>query len=551
MKLAAFMMISACSARRIGGIGVATTCSSATKRKSGRPPIHSGGPADAAAFMSHIISYGNKEWKWGTPDTSRSGRRTLILSGRPASISLGPSSSSSSLKAREETNVSVPAARRLHTSPFLDQVEQTIQRVFRKHGIQTTTVTSSPPPSSQLIDDSGNDNGNDNHQHNVHVNPLPQHRLKLDPAIVKSINPPSEREALGVAIHLHNRISHSLTKNGDCRRCWLQQAHCICSRTPSLESMEGGKGINTVSCGYSSNRNSNGAERIMTTKTPRSIKRLFILMHHKEIGMAVDTSKLLLSSFPKSCRLVINGIDPGLYDVDIHNNSSNYQNSMEEFNDALQQKERKCMVLFPSEDAQTYSDLKKKMVMREEMNEAVKISHCSNYGIDDNDNDDKKWDVIVIDGTWAQARKMYSRYIPKEEDGGPLRVCLSKEAVLGLNASSNLTVMNSNDCCDQKDGGGRIIATNHSGRQLRRHPIKWREVSTLEATRLLIRDVMIEEVNEDQRLMDYPSNEESKEVQVDEPPKCYDTLAQFQQISDEAAKVQLGAPRLKEKHTSV
>ena len=297
--------------------------------------------------------------------------------------------------------------------------------------------------------------------------------------IIESIHPNSEQEAVGVAIYLYNRI-YALTKNNDCRRCWLQQRHCICDKTCSFESQKKG----STEEKFDTN---------IDVQLPSSIHRIFMIMHHKEIGMAVDTAKLLLNSFDKSSRLVVNGLD------------DRYQSTMEEFNYAIQQKERKCMVLFPSEDAMTFCELKTKLDQSLE-----KRGHAQNdKKIDYND----KWDVIVIDGTWSQARKRYSKYIPKQEDGGPLRVCLSQEAIDMIESSGNA------------EGDGTI-----TGRQLRRHPIKWREISTLEATRLLIRDVMIQE----------------NATSSDSSNACYSILAKYQTISDKAAKTQLGPPRMKQ-----
>ena len=39
---------------------------------------------------------------------------------------------------------------------------------------------------------------------------------------------PQHREMISVSHHLKKRIQ-SLTNSNDCRRCWLQQKHCICS----------------------------------------------------------------------------------------------------------------------------------------------------------------------------------------------------------------------------------------------------------------------------------------------------------------------------------
>ena len=49
--------------------------------------------------------------------------------------------------------------------------------------------------------------------------------------------PPQDRETIGVATHLKRRL-RGLATNGDCRRCWLQKAHCICHRCVPLVSNE-------------------------------------------------------------------------------------------------------------------------------------------------------------------------------------------------------------------------------------------------------------------------------------------------------------------------
>ena len=56
--------------------------------------------------------------------------------------------------------------------------------------------------------------------------------------------PPQQREAVGVATRLQKRL-RGLETNGDCRRCWLQRAHCVCERCVPLEG-EGGRGIPKV-----------------------------------------------------------------------------------------------------------------------------------------------------------------------------------------------------------------------------------------------------------------------------------------------------------------
>lgn len=125
------------------------------------------------------------------------------------------------------------------------------------------------------------------------------------------------------------------------------------------------------------------------------------------------------------------------------------------------------------------------------------------------------WDVIVIDGTWSQARKLYTRYIPLEQDGGPCRVELSEEAleILSLPLRSGQ---------GETTGGTAQV----SGHQLRRHPIQWKAISTLEATRLLFNDMAT-------------TSEEGTDPSV----YPWNVLSSYQQIADTATKTQLGPHR--------
>lgn len=233
-------------------------------------------------------------------------------------------------------------------------------------------------------------------------------------------------------------------------------------------------------------------------------------MHHKEIGLVVDTAKLLLNSMPDRARLVVSGID------------GEYQDSVGELMDALEEKERKCIVLFPTDDAKPFLDLyrenEREMKMQHEMDEAAAEALTGEY------------DVVVMDGTWQQARKIHQRYIPLEKDGGPQRVCLSQEAldILG-EAADNPT---EGYVVGAGVGSSAGIEKGGNGRQLRRHPIKWKEVSTLEATRLLFRDMMVAtgKIGDEGY-----TNSDGKQ--------CHDLLAEYQRISDEAAVRQLGPPR--------
>ena len=293
---------------------------------------------------------------------------------------------------------------------------------------------------------------------------------------------PSQREALCVARRINSRLQ-GLSTNGDCRRCWLQQAHCICDQIPPLETDE-----------------TNTLLRLA------NVNRMFLVTHHKEIGMVVDTAKILLAAFPVSARLVINGI------------GCDYQNSMVELMEAFQQKQRKCLVLFPSECAKTVDEIfPREDKWKRQVCEEKRFDLCAKDlggGVD----------VVVLDGTWAQARKMYSRHVPLESNGGPIRVCLSEEVIQNLGNKNIIP------------GAGNQITSN--GRQLRRHSIKWKEISTFEATRLFLNDM----------------NRVSRENDLQESSKSIlkgaeylERLSDYLNIANIAATKQLGPPRLKEK----
>eukprot|EP00957_Ditylum_brightwellii_P172495 13132789-Ditylum_brightwellii.AAC.1 len=80
---------------------------------------------------------------------------------------------------------------------------------------------------------------------------------------------------------------------------------------------------------------------------------------------------------------------------------------MAEMIDSINGKGGKCVVLFPADGARTFHELQQVEHIGEQMKKI-------------NEQEDS-WDIIVIDGTWAQARQIHGKYIPSEEEGGPPR----------------------------------------------------------------------------------------------------------------------------------
>lgn len=266
--------------------------------------------------------------------------------------------------------------------------------------------------------------------------------IDVDDSILLSL-PSSERQAVGVARHLHERVRAART-NGDCRRCWLQQANCICSHIQPLA-------------------------------LPACVNRIFLLTHHKEICMAVDTAKLILAAFPDSSRLVVGGIP------------AKFQESMEEMMDSLTKKT--TLVLFPAEDAQTISDY---FPIANRESRTVEGSGDGTM--------DVIFDLIVPDGTWEQARRLYNRYISSEP--------VARRVQLSIQSLST------------------FASPDSLGRQLRRHPVPVREIATAHALQLLLQDIVAATGISGDRF-------------------DHQRFSDYQDVASAAALAQLGPPRLK------
>jgi len=228
--------------------------------------------------------------------------------------------------------------------------------------------------------------------------------------------PTAEREPLGVAHFLHARLAAFKT-NKNCRRCWLNPGQCVCSQLHSLEDA-----------------------------LPSCIHRIFVLAHHREVGLLVDTAKLILTSFPESSRLIVAGIP------------ERFQPAIREFEEAVQS--NRTMVLFPDEGcAKTFEEWYPSTppVADHHHQQSTTIGQQQPNRVRDNE----IFDLVVIDGTWGQARRMYQRYIPDQ----PRRVNLSSTSLASLESPRSM------------------------GQQLRRHPVSIRQIATAHALQLLLQDV--------------------------------------------------------------
>ena len=350
---------------------------------------------------------------------------------------------------------------------FLRQVETTVHRVRAAHSLSHSHY-------HQGDDDDDN------------ILSLPRH----------------EREAAGIARHLMTRME-ALRRSPDCPRCWMQRKHCICSHCPPVSSLLSSSSSSSSSSVVSDNHNNN--------KWPW--RRIFLILHHKEIGLKVDTAKLILAAFPKECRLVVAGIGP------------EYQDTMAELLQALnepqepepQQQQQddtttwnnRCLLLFPDEKAVTYEEF-----VQERSNGLDKdtihqqYQHSNTTAWNAVDTTVEPWDLIVLDGTWAQARKFQQRYFA-ELAHPPRPVQLSVDAVQALNNEAAVP-------------GAEIVV----GHQLRRHSIPWRQIGTFEATRLFLSDVS--------RVHGWDDN--TKDV--------WTKLQDYQTIANQAARRELGPPRV-------
>ena len=343
----------------------------------------------------------------------------VMLSSRHLRIARMPRPSCSSF-ALSTLHAHANSTSRKSDPDFLGQVERSVESVLSEYYGRSSS----------------------NNHHHISTN-----KEERDAIILKL--PTAEREPLRIAHFLHARLAAFKTNN-NCRRCWLNPGQCVCSRLFSLEEA-----------------------------LPSCIRRIFVLAHHREVGLLVDTAKLILTSFPESSRLIVAGIP------------ERFQPAIREFEEAV--RSDRTMVLFPDEGrAKTFG----------EWYPTPPVDHHHQYSTicgqqPNRIRDDEAFDLVVIDGTWGQARRMYQRYIPDQ----PRRVNLSSASLASLESPLS------------------------TGQQLRRHPVSIRQIATAHALQLLLQDVASVSI---------------KDAAVRQSTlKDLARLGDFQQISNNAAQMQL------------
>jgi DTW domain-containing protein YfiP len=306
--------------------------------------------------------------------------------------------------------------------------------------------------------------------------------------------PPDEREAVLISRCLQGRLDDA-ERLGVCHRCWLQQAYCFCAQCPPLdEPLSWGR--SDVGGGTSGRRG-----KCVPSLT---LRRLFLIMHYREIFMAVDTAKLIMAALPQSTRLVVSGIP------------SKYQESMAELEEALAQakspkKRGNFLILFPDDAAKTFDTIV--------ADQRGVGNDYGTHGSDGSESENQQYDIVVIDGTWQQARRMKLRYFPP---GSATRnPSLPPQTVkLGPAALELMQQLQNEHAPSFPDGKSGAC----DGHQLRKHSVEWKKIATFEAVRLFLAD-----------LLQGQSNHDNNDEEVEEVAPPWIQIKGYLRIANEAA----------------
>lgn len=181
------------------------------------------------------------------------------------------------------------------------------------------------------------------------------------------------------------------------------------------------------------------------------VENIFVLMHHKEIGLSVDTAKLIWAAFPNQTQVVVGGLGT--------------QPSLQEMQESIQRNE--AVVLFPGDPLVVPTI--QHMLQAESLNRTSAAEDDSNIVTPSTSSNEpcKKIpfrSLILIDGTWVQARRLYAKHIAAVQEKESGRVVVPQ---VQLNPITELA---------------------SDGRQARPHPLDVREISTAHALELFLRE---------------------------------------------------------------
>jgi hypothetical protein len=373
----------------------------------------------------------------------------------------------------------------------------------------------------------------------VPKNPSSQASAKRTASAVLGL-PEARRESYGAARVLRHKLD-MLARGGDCRRCWLKPTHCVCASCPPLVrdvTADDGEvwgtqvahvettGAPALPAAAALLSAPPGAAAAAAAAAAFPVRRLFVLMHHKEVGLAVDTAKLLLAAYPEVARLAVGGLGGhdarvgglgggvgvrgrtdesggggvGTVAGEICGVGGGVQPAYQELVQALAFRPN-AIVLFPTHAARPFADVAAAAAAAEAAAAAAAANAAAAAAPSaaaaaagkqprSEPSRELKWDVVVVDGTWEQARKLHARLLghvkeaqqqaqqqvqqqaqglqgdaqPAAQPAEVTHVCLSAAAVATLGAAAA-----------SGSSAGRGVAG--VGLQLRRHPTPWREVT--------------------------------------------------------------------------
>jgi DTW domain-containing protein YfiP len=311
--------------------------------------------------------------------------------------------------------------------------------------------------------------------------------------------PSDEREAVLIARCLRGRLDDA-QRLGVCHRCWLQQPSCFCLKCPPLDEPLIWR--------------QNAVGDTARKSSPTSIlRRLFLIIHYREIFMAVDTAKLIMAVLPQSTKLVISGIP------------SKYQASMAELDEAVAQAkshERRdnFLILFPDDAAETFNTIVTNQRRQPSIlmdNDLRKLNDC----VCESDSGNQQYDIVVIDGTWQQARRMKLRYFPPESAS---RNPSTPPRTVKLGCAA-LELIEQQQQKDHSSLSQDSKSRPSDGHQLRKHPVEWKKIATFEAVRLFLADLLQEQYSN--------SNDGDMVAEVGTPP--WIQIKDYLRIANDAA----------------